>query len=251
MSEKKKLDWKELGKFVPKALDLFMLIRSVFESKGIGLEIVGWLTGEGKHIFHEHLKILSKEFLVAKSKFPEIVKTFSLKDLSSTLWAVDSEGNTHLTVTSNGMTGEEWEQYFKRCGCQMDDWSRGMLHCVSEAPTNGVTYHIVMPPSHRISLSRDNPVNKKIRAVAEECGWVEPHWEVACLLCEKFTAEQFKQIGLTCIVTMHEPIEDSDPNLGPMLFISGWNNSKCCFSGISGGHDYNYHCLDGFAFVVP
>ncbi len=130
-----------------------------------------------------------------------------------TVWTVDNEGNTHFTVTSNGMTHEQWEKYLESRGFRLSDWARNVLRRASEAPTNGVAYPIVVRPGSKIS-SRDR-ITKKIRAHATEKGWKTPHWEVACLIRDTFTDEQLEKMGLWWIVTMHEPITDSggDPSL--------------------------------------
>lgn len=162
-------------------------------------------------------------------------------------WTTDSDGNIHFTVTSNGMTREQWERHLESRGFRLSDWARNVLRRASEAPTNGVAYHIVVRPGSKIA-SRDR-VTKKIRAHAADKGWKAPHWEVACLIRDTFTDEQLEKMGLWWIVTMHEPITDAvgDPFLlysirdgdGPWLFADydrpddGW---------LDGG---------GFAFVVP
>ncbi len=162
-----------------------------------------------------------------------------------TAWTVDDEGNIHFTLTSNGFTREQWEQYLERRGWRIGDYARQVLRRASEAPTNGVTYNIVVRPGQKIS----DRITKKIRAAADKKGWVKPHWEVACLIRDTFTDEQLEQMGLWYIVTMHEPIKDSDgdPRLLHAYRLDG--------GGWLGAHydrpDGEWNGSGGFAFVVP
>ncbi len=130
-------------------------------------------------------------------------------------WTVDDEGDIHFIITSNGMTYEQWEQHLERRGWRIGKYARQMLRRASEVPTNGVTYNIVVRPGKSVSGDR---ITKKIRAAADKKGWLKPHWEVSCLIRDTFTDEQLEAMGLWYIVTMHEPIEDSEGD--PFLLSS-------------------------------
>lgn len=63
----KVLNWKEVGRVFSVFLNLFAVIRDTFTVQGIGLEIIGWVTGEGKDAFIEKfLKPLGEAFLAAQ-----------------------------------------------------------------------------------------------------------------------------------------------------------------------------------------
>jgi len=162
-------------------------------------------------------------------------------------WTVDDEGNIHFTLTSNGFTREQWEQHLERRGWRIGDWARNVLRRASEAPTNGVTYNIVVRPGKKIGDS--DRITKKIRAVADKKGWVKPHWELACMIRDTFTDEQLEQMGLLYIVTMHEPIKDSvgDPNL---LFSLRSGDGRWLTADYDRPDD-DWFDYGGFAFVVP
>lgn len=164
-----------------------------------------------------------------------------------TAWTVDSEGNIYFTLTSNGLTRELWEQHLERRGRQISSRARNALSRASEAPTNGITYNIVVRPGKKISHS-DRIVNK-IRASADKRGWAKPHWEVACLIRDTLTDEQLEKMGLWYIVTMHEPIDDSGG--GPCLLSSYQRaDGGCPLLDTEGGRpDYNWDDRGGFAFV--
>lgn len=171
----------------------------------------------------------------------------SLTAGASTVWTVDDEGNIHFTLTSNGFTCEQWEQHLERRGWRIVDYARQVLRRASESPTNGVTYNIVVCPGKKISNS--DRITKKIRAAADKKGWVKLHWEVSCLIRDTFTDEQLEQMDLWYIVTMHEPIKDSDgvPNLLDSRRDDGGRWLNACF----GRPGDNWHEGGGFAFAVP
>lgn len=187
-----------------------------------------------------------------KAKLVEVTETGSEGAViptapTPTAWTVDDEGNIHFTLTSNGFTREQWEQHLERRGWRIGDCARQVLRLASEAPTNGVTYNIVVRPGKKISDS--DRITKKIRAAADKKGWLKPHWEVACLIRDTFTDEQLEQMGLWYVVTMHEPINDSIGN--PSLLYSYRNDDGRWLHALYDRPDALWHDLGGFAFAVP
>lgn len=166
---------------------------------------------------------------------------------ASAVWTIDCEDNIHFTLTSNGFTREQWEQHLERRGWRIGDYARQVLRRASEAPTNGVTYSIVVRPGKKISDS--DRMTKNIRAAADKKGWLNPHWEVACLIRDTFTDEQLEQMGLWYIVTMHEPIKDSGG--GPGLLSSSRYDAGRWLSARYDGPDALWRVGGGFAFAVP
>lgn len=160
-------------------------------------------------------------------------------------WTTDANGNIYFTLTSNGFTRQQWEEYLERRGYFITVLARRVLRLASEVPTNGVTYNIVVLPSKKISDS--DRVTRKVRAMAEAKGWAKPHWEVACLIRDTFTDEQLKQMGLWYIVTMHEPIKDS--NDYPNLLCSKRRGDGRCLDTGSGGPNDEWFSGGGFAFA--
>lgn len=167
-------------------------------------------------------------------------------------YTVDAEGNIHFTVTSNGRTGEEWITYFenekkdaKGKPYRVSDYGKSVLRN-APAPTNGVTYHIVVRPGKKISDS--DRITKKIRAAADKKGWVKPHWEASCLIRDAFTDEQLEEMGVWYIVGMHEPIKDSDG--GPSLLDSDRSDGgRWLYAGYDRPDD-RWDGNGGFAFVI-
>lgn len=64
---KKQQNWKDIGRFFSVLLNLFAIIRDTFTTQGIGLEIIGWITGEGREVFaEEFLKPLGVKFITTQ-----------------------------------------------------------------------------------------------------------------------------------------------------------------------------------------
>lgn len=173
-------------------------------------------------------------------------------DPTPVVWTFDNEGNIHFTVTSNGMTCEQWESHLESRGRHLCEEARDVLRRASEAPTNGVPYHIVVVQADRLVSAR-YPLTRDICAAAGQRGWIEPHWEVACLIRDAFTDKQFEQMGLWNIITMHEPIKSSKGY--PRVFVSsrhntdsGWLGTECPGTHKSGT---TWSRSTKFAFVVP
>ncbi len=163
-------------------------------------------------------------------------------------YTVDADGNIHFTVVSNGKSGEEWITYFERdTEYRVSDYAKDILRRATEAPTNGVSYHIVVRPGSKIAGS--DRVTKKIRAAADGKGWKKPHWEVGPLIRDMFTDKELEEMGLWYIVAMHEPIKDSDGD--PDLLCSYRDDDGRWLSAHVGGPDGQWDARGGFAFVVP
>lgn len=98
----KKLYWKELGRFISKALDLLMFVRATLEPKGISLEIIDWLNGDGRDVFHEHLKLIGEEFIASFTIKIDRTKPFDFSIFpgnGSSVWKGPKDGK--------GLDGEE------------------------------------------------------------------------------------------------------------------------------------------------
>lgn len=111
--EKKQLDWKELGQFLNRLLQLFTIIRDTFTEMEIGLDLIGWLIGDGKPKFIKWLKSLGQKFLV--------VQQLSITTSSST------PGNKTFTVLVDYDDPEHYREinpndyYFVRSGLRREE----------------------------------------------------------------------------------------------------------------------------------
>ncbi len=151
-----------------------------------------------------------------------------------------------FSVTSNDRTGEGWIIYFKSKGIELTGWAKDLLRSPDFKPTSGITTDIVVLNG---SLFTDaDRVTEKIRARAKEYQFQTPNAEVACLIRDLFTDEEIKAMGLTWIVTMHDPIEDRD--FDPSLLCTGRSDGDPWLSTFYVEPVSRWNRDDGFVFVV-
>jgi len=175
---------------------------------------------------------------------------------TTTKWKKDEDGNIRFTLTSNGFTKYQWEDYLKRYAWHIGGRAeRMLLNYASESPTNGVVYNVVVYPSKNYDHRAKSIMMEQIRAVAKKYNWGKPHWEVACLIRNAFSDIQFEQMGIKTIVIMHEPFRMVDagfPDGDPTVFS--------CHGGGAGRWLFDYSDpfpgqerddSKGFAFILP
>src|SRR3989344_746561 len=120
----------------------------------------------------------------------------------------EENGVIYLSVTSNGMSGEQWIEHLEKLGFGLSDYTKSVLRSLDFKPTKGVTYEIAILKD---MLFGDNDrITSNIRDLATRRKLIKPNAEVACLIRENFSDEDIEAMGLWGIVTMHEPIKDSD-----------------------------------------
>ncbi len=158
----------------------------------------------------------------------------------------EQDGVIYFSVTSDGTTGEDWITRLESKGRRIGNLANQVLHSPDFKPTSGVTTEVAVLKG--MLFSDDDRITKKIRAKADKCKLTKPNAEVACLICEKFTDEELEAMGLSWIVVMHEPIEDSDGV--PILLVADrhddgrWLSACYAYPGGRWGRGF------GFAFAV-
>lgn len=159
----------------------------------------------------------------------------------------EQDGIIYFSVTSDGTTGPQWIERLEKKGFRIGDYAKSVLRSSDFKPTNGVTTEIAVLKG---MLFADNErTTKNIRAEADRRNLTKPNAEVACLIRENFSDEEIKAMGFW-IVTMHEPIKDSDGDLD-LLYAHWFGDGDGRWLGAyydepSGGWSRN----DGFAFAV-
>lgn len=120
----------------------------------------------------------------------------------------EQDGVIYLTVTSDGTTGPELIKRLKDKGFHISDYAKSIVNSPDFKPTTDMITEIAILKG--MLFSDSDRTTKKIRAEAGKRNFTAPNAEVACLIREKFTDKDIKAMGLYWIVTMHEPIKDSD-----------------------------------------
>lgn len=151
-------------------------------------------------------------------------------------------------LISNGRTGLEWT---KCLNC--NDYVKSMLLSADFKPTpSGTPVEIAILKG--LLFSDSDRVTKNIRKEAYAGTFTQgqklcaPNAEIMCLIREKYTNEDIKAMGLTWIVTMHEPIKDSDGD--PNLLRAYRDDAGCWLRAYYDRPDGRWLRGHGFAFAV-
>ena len=157
----------------------------------------------------------------------------------------EKDGVISFSVTSDGTTGEDWITRLESKGFRVGDYTKQMLRSSSFKPTSGVKTQIAVLKGELFADS--DRTTEKIRAEADKRKLGKPNAELACLIREKFTDEDIKEMGLWWIITMHESITDSDGD-PDLLGASRYDDGRWLFA-YDGRPVYGWGRDGGFAFA--
>lgn len=156
------------------------------------------------------------------------------------------DGVIYFSVTSNGTTGEEWLARLGKKGYHVSAYTKILLLSEDFKQTSGVTTEVAVLKG--VIFKDVDRITKKIRAEAERRKLSKPNVEVACLIREMFTDKEIEDMGLSWIVTMHEPIKDSTGALS-LLRSYRYGNGSCLYPRCDDPDGY-WDSDGGFAFEV-
>ena len=156
------------------------------------------------------------------------------------------DGVSYFSVTSDGTTGEEWITRLESNEFHVGNCAKQVLRSPDFKPTNGVTTEVAVLKG--MLFKDQSRITKNIRAEADKRKLKKPNAEVTCLIREAFTDKEIKAMGLTLIVAMHEPINDSDGD--PSLLGADRYDDGCWLNAYNGSPDFRWNSDDGFAFAV-
>ncbi len=159
----------------------------------------------------------------------------------------EEDGVIYFPVTSDGTTGEAWIKRLEDKGHFLDANVKNLLRSNDFKSTNGVTTNVAVLKGRLFAdNNRTTPI---VHAFAFDQKFERPNAEIVCLIREKFTDNEIKQMGLQYIVVMHEPITDpyGDSNFLSVMSDSGryWQSTYCNRRDVLWGRD------GGFVFAVP
>jgi hypothetical protein len=164
----------------------------------------------------------------------------------------EKDGVIYFSVTSDGTTGEDWIERLEGNGFRVS-YAKQVLRSPDFKPTKGVTTEVaVLKGALFVDAGR---TTQNIRAQARAGIFTpgrslfKPNAELACLIREKFTDKEIEQMGLWCIVAMHEPINDSGG--GPLLLLASRDGDGCWLLACDGRPGIRWNRRgSGFAFAV-
>jgi hypothetical protein len=158
----------------------------------------------------------------------------------------EEDGAIYFEVTSNGMTGKQWIEWFEQNGIRLTKWAKDVLLSPDFKPTAGVTYKVAVLKGALFTDS--NRITSNIRKEAERRKLEEFPAEVACLIRKAFSDEELAAMGLWWIVVFHKPIKDSDGD--PNLLAANRDNDGHWLNANYDRPDDNWNSDNGFAFAV-
>lgn len=162
----------------------------------------------------------------------------------------EENGVIYLTVTSNGKTVPEWIQQFEGRGYRIGEYAENILRSSNFIPTDGVTTNIAV--LRGALFKHKDRTTKNIHSKAECRNLIKPSVEISCLIRERFSGEDIEKMELSWIAVMHEPIRDSDGDLGHLCVRRYRDGDGCWWLDASPDHpSLPWRRGYGFAFVVP
>lgn len=149
--------------------------------------------------------------------------------------------------TSDGTIGPEWIDRLEGKNVRMTNIAKGTLYSNDFKPTNGVTTEVAIIKGS--FFENQERITENIHKTAIVRNFQVPNTEIACLICEMFTYEEIKAMGLNWIVTMHEPIIKDSSGVPNLLGVSCDDNGYefCAYYGKT---ENKWESQHGFLFSV-
>lgn len=113
----------------------------------------------------------------------------------------------YFRVISDNTTGEDWITRLQGNGFHIGDHAKQVLLSPDFKSTSGVTTEVAVIKG--VFFEDDDRIIKKICDEADKRKFGKSNAELACLIREKFTNQEFQAMGLRYIVARHEPINGS------------------------------------------
>ncbi|MBU1557732.1 hypothetical protein KKC45_02115 [Patescibacteria group bacterium] len=165
-------------------------------------------------------------------------------------WTTDSDGLIRFKLTGLGFTGPEWISRLESKGHELSTWAKDILSSSNFVSCEkGKVYNLTVLPGKL--FSDEERKTKNIRVEADHRGLIHGEnlpTEIGCLIRENFTNEEIKQMGLNWLVTMHEPVKDSDGD--PFLLCTLWDGGWSWLGAGWGEPGIQWHREHGFVFLA-
>lgn len=147
-------------------------------------------------------------------------------------------------LKSLGLTGQEWLERLEKKKYNIGYYTKDILLSKDWKPLEkDVEQEIAI-----ITISNTQTTNE-IKNMAKELKYEMPHPEIACLIRENISDKEIQEMGLWYIVTMHEPIKDSDGD--PLLLSSDRDDDGRWLRAFYDGPGAFWSDDGGFAFAAP
>ena len=163
----------------------------------------------------------------------------------SRLWQ-ERDGIIYLSVVSDGTAGYRWITRLERQGIHLGRHVTDILSSRAFKPTSGITTRIAILKGNR--FTDGTRITETIRAEAARHNLITPSIEMACLIRERLSDVALKAMGLNWVITMHDPVRDSE---GELALLSAVPSESCPWlETCCGDADSAWVGTEGFAFAV-
>lgn len=165
-------------------------------------------------------------------------------------WHRAPDGTIRVQAVSNGWSGEKWIAWYDEHGYPLSDEAKFLLRSADFKPSKaGTIYEIAVLPG---DLLPDNKrITKNIRAKADELKLKhgqDENPEIVCLIRQKFSNQEIRDMGLLWIVGLHETISGSGGY--PSLLSADASDAEPWLNAYWGKPDDRWGRRNGFVCVV-
>lgn len=157
----------------------------------------------------------------------------------------EKDGVIYFDLVRNGMTAEEWLDYFEANNVPVHGYFKYCLRSKFFVPGESGT--IIKVAITR--KDRSGATTEQVREEAANLSLVETSMETACLLQMNFSAEDLRSLGLERIAVMHKPI--SYPVEGFELFLGIRADHVFVCNYYIESPKFNWGYKTGHAFELP
>ena len=152
-----------------------------------------------------------------------------------------------ILPATDGTTGVQWITRLESKGFPVGDYAKSVLRSPDFIPTIGVINEVAVLKGAFFEDDEER-ITENIRNEAVKRTWVTPNPEMACIIREMFRNYEIKKLGLTWIITMHEPIKNSG-DAPSLLGVYSPDNKQWLYT-FCGRPGIRWLCGGGFAFAV-
>lgn len=137
--------------------------------------------------------------------FRQGVVTLALAQFFAVTWT-EKGSIIHVTFISNGWSGPEWKEHFKKKGVQLSPNALEILDSTEfKASKAGTVRQVALLKGELFNES--DRITSKIRAKAAELKLKTLDMEVICLIRDTFSNAEINKMGFLWIVGMHDSVE--------------------------------------------
>ena len=162
---------------------------------------------------------------------------------------VEENGIIYFSVTSHGMTGEEWISFFEESHIYLIDYVKEILLSKKFKPTDDTTYRVAIMRGDRF-FTDEKRTSLRVYLKGKKLKFSFLPIEVVCLIMAKFNRQQLEAMNLFRVSVMHKLLRTTNygfQRLGISILDWPFHSLISEYPGILGKWEKG----TGFAFAAP